>query len=176
MNAAHIHLLLNHVPVLGAVFGLLVLGYGYARGSRDVMKAGLGLLVIVGITGGLVYLTGEPAEELVEDLAGVSEAVLERHEAAALWATIGAGLVGLVALVGLVRWRAAEFPRRYAGAVLSLTLGLTGLMGWTANLGGQVRHAEIRSGSSVSAQVEASESGRRGEARANRAADDDSDD
>lgn len=177
MNAAHIHLLLNHVPVLGAVFGLLVLGYGYTRGSRDVMKAGLWLLVIVGITGGFVYLTGEPAEELVEDLAGVSEAVLERHEAAALWATIGAGLVGLVALVGLVRWRAGELPRRYAGAVLALTLGLTGLMGWTANLGGQVRHAEIRSGSSVSvsAQLEASER-RSSEARANRETDDDADD
>jgi hypothetical protein len=173
MNAAHIHLLLNHVPVLGAVFGLLVLGYGYACGSRDVMKAGLGLLVIVGITGGLVYLTGEPAEELVEDLAGVSEAVLERHEAAALWATIGAGLVGLVALVGLVRWRAADLPRRYAGAVLALTLGLTGLMGWTANLGGQVRHAEIRPGSSVSPQLEARERGRSREARANRETDDD---
>lgn len=178
MNAAHIHLLLNHVPVLGAVFGLLVLGYGYFRGSRDVMKAGLWLLLIVGVTGGLVYLTGEPAEELVEDLAGVSEAVMERHEAAALWATIGAGLVGLVALAGLVRWRGAELPRGYTGAVLGLTLGLTGLMGWTANLGGQVRHAEIRSGSSVSvsAQLEASDRGRSGEARGNREADDDSDD
>lgn len=176
MNAAHIHLLLNHVPVLGSVFGLFVLGYGYARGSRDVMKAGLWLLVIVGVTGGIVYLTGEPAEELVEDLAGVSEAVMERHEAAALWATIGAGLVGLVAFVGLVRWRTAELPRRYAATVLALTLGLTGLMGWTANLGGQVRHAEIRPGSSVTAQLEASERGRSGEARGNREADDDSDD
>lgn len=176
MNAAHIHLLLNHVPVLGTVFGLLVLGYGYARDSREVMKAGLWLLVIVGVTGGLVYLTGEPAEGPVEDLAGVSEAVLERHEAAALWATIGAGLVGLAALAGLVRWRAADLPRRYAGAVLALTFGLTGLMGWTANLGGQVRHAEIRSGGSVSAQFEREGGERRGEARLTREAGEDSDD
>lgn len=157
MNAAHIHLLLNHVPVLGAVFGLIVLGYGYVRRGDDVMRAGLWLLVIVGVTGGIVYLTGEPAEELVEGLAGVSEAVLERHEAAALWATIGAGFVGLVALVGLVRWRAAELPHRYAGAVLALTLGLTGLMGWTANLGGQVQHAEIRSGNAGTVETDGAE-------------------
>lgn len=146
MDAAHVHLLLNHVPVLGAVFGLLVLGYGLARPSREVLRAGLWTFVIVGLAGVVVYLTGEPAEELVEGVPAFSHAALERHEAAALWATVGAGIVGAVALVGLLRSRGRELSRAYAAAVLTLALGLTGVMGWTANLGGQVMHAEIRSG------------------------------
>lgn len=36
-----------------------------------------------------VYFTGEPAEELIEHLAGFSEPLVERHEEAALIATIG---------------------------------------------------------------------------------------
>lgn len=144
MDAAHVHLMLNHVPVLGAVFGLLVLGYGLARPSHEVIRTGFWTLVVVGLASVVVYLTGEPAEELVEGLPTFSHDVLERHEAAALWATVGAGLVGAVALFGLVRSRTRELSRTFAAGVLALTLGLTGLMGWTANLGGQVTHAEIR--------------------------------
>jgi uncharacterized membrane protein len=153
MDAAHIHLMLNHVPVLGAIFGLLVMGYGLARRSQEVIRTGLWTLVVVGVASGVVYLTGEPAEELVEGLSGFSHSILERHEAAALWATAGAALVGVVALAGLVLYRSKQISRRYAAGVLLLTLGLTGLMGWTANLGGQVMHAEIRSEAAASTEV-----------------------
>lgn len=153
MDAAHIHLMLNHVPVLGAIFGLLVMGYGLARRSQEVIRTGLWTLVVVGVASGVVYLTGEPAEELVEGLPGFSHSILERHEVAALWATVGAGLVGVVSLAGLVLYRAKQISRRYAVGVLVLTLALTGLMGWTANLGGQVMHAEIRSDAAASTEA-----------------------
>ena len=151
MDAAHIHLLLNHVPVLGTIFALVLLGYGTVRGSDDVVKASLWTLGVVGLAAVAVYLTGEPAEELVEGLPGVSEAVLERHEEAALWATLGGGAVGALAFLGLFLYRGATVPRRFAGGVLVATLALTGVMGWTANLGGQVRHTEIRAGAAADA-------------------------
>lgn len=150
MDAPHIHLMLNHVPVLGTVFGLLVLGYGLARRSQEVVRTALWTLVIVGVASGVVYLTGEPAEELVEGLPGFSHPILEEHEAAALWATVGAALVGVVSVVGLVRYRAKEISRRYSIVLLLLTLASAGLMGWTANLGGQVMHGEIRAEAAAS--------------------------
>lgn len=152
MDAAHIHLLLNHVPVLGAVFGTLLLGYGLMRDSDDVVTAGYWLLVLVGVTSVAVYLTGEPAEELVEGLAGVSEPILERHEEAALWATIVGGVVGGVSALGLALSAWGSVGRRYAGAVLAASLLLCGVMGWTANLGGQVRHTEIRPGAAATVE------------------------
>ena len=35
MNFAHLHLALTHVPVLGSIFGLLLLAYAMARRSED---------------------------------------------------------------------------------------------------------------------------------------------
>ena len=148
MSGAHLHLILNHVPVLGAVFGLLLLAYGLLRRSDPVVRASLWTLAVVGIAGLAAYLTGEPAEEIVEDLPGISEAILERHEEVALLATIGGGIVGLVALAGLAFHRSRPVASGFSAVMLLLTLGLFGGMAWTANLGGQIHHAEIRGGAS----------------------------
>lgn len=38
MSAAHVHLLLNHIPILGSIFGLLVLCYGIWRKSDEIKR------------------------------------------------------------------------------------------------------------------------------------------
>ena len=83
MNATHFHLILNHIPVLGTAFGLGLLIFGLLRTSDEIKKAALGIFVIVAIATIPVYFTGEPAEEGVESLPGVSKAFMERHEEAA---------------------------------------------------------------------------------------------
>lgn len=146
MEAVQLHLLLNHVPVIGTIFGLALLAYGLLRDQNTVVRAALWALVITGVAGVATYLSGEPAEEVIEEMAGVSEALIERHEEMAYWATGGAVVVGLVALVMLTLYRTREVGRGFAAVVLALALGTSGLMGWTAHLGGQVRHSEIRAG------------------------------
>lgn len=145
MSAAHIHLVLNHLPLLGILFGALLLAYGLWRGSSDVQRASLGLLAIAGLSTIAVYLTGEPAEEIVEGLAGVSHDAIEAHEALGTYALVAGLLTGLTSLVALVLGAARE--RLSRGAVV-LTLGLalaaTALIGYTANLGGKISHPELR--------------------------------
>jgi uncharacterized membrane protein len=152
MSGAHLHLIVNHIPVLGAVFGLLLLSYGVVKRNDGIVRSGLWTLAIVGLAGLAAYLTGEPAEEVVERLPGISESVIERHEEAAYLATIGGGVVGLVAMAGLLLHRAGRpVGGGFSALMLLLTLGLFGGMAWTANLGGQIRHAEIRSGRTADA-------------------------
>ena len=147
MSWAHLHLALNHVPVVGVPLALLLLGFGIVRHSRELTRTSFWLLAGLALVTLLVYLTGEPAEELVEGLAGVSEPVLERHEQAALTATVATAVLGIAAATGLVRSRGGRpDPGRYATAVLLLALLASGVLVWTANLGGQIRHTEIRSG------------------------------
>ena len=150
MSWAHIHLALNHVPVIGLLIVLLLLAVATLRRSTELTRVSYGLLVLLAATAVVVYLTGEPAEELIENLPGFSEALVEEHEEVALIATIGMVVLGLVALVGLVRFRPPRIaPTWYGRGVLFLALLMGGVMMWTANLGGQVRHSEIRAGASA---------------------------
>jgi hypothetical protein len=145
MSWAHIHLALTHVPVIGLLIVLLLLVVARLRRSAELKRVSYGLLVLLAAATLVVYLTGEPAEELVENLPGFSEALVERHEEVALIATIGMGVLGLVALVGLIRFRAPRIaPAWYDRGLLLLALLMGGVMAWTANLGGQIRHSEIR--------------------------------
>jgi hypothetical protein len=96
-----------------------------------------------------VFLTGEPAEELVEDLTGTVERAIEPHEEAARIATIAFGIFGAASLTALFAFRRRTLPRWVAGTAVAGTIVLSGLMAWTANLGGQIRHTEIGSGTPI---------------------------
>jgi hypothetical protein len=61
---------------------------------------------------------------------------------------LATAILGVAAAVGLVRSRGGRSaPRRYATAVLLLALLASGVLARTANLGGQIRHSEIRAAS-----------------------------
>ena len=145
MTTAHWHLVLNHIPLLGLLFGAALLAYGLWRSQTEVQQASLGLLAVAGLAIIAVYLTGEPAEEVVEGLAGVSHDAIEAHEEFAwygLVAGIATGVMALGALLygalrrRLVRWTAV--------ATLVVALVSVGLIGYTANLGGKISHPELR--------------------------------
>lgn len=164
MNTAHIHLLLNHIPVLGTLLALALLGWAVARKQPSRAKDGLALLVILAVVAVVVYLTGGAAEDAVENLAGVSEGMIESHEEAALAATIVLGALGLLSLVTLWRFRARPLPRWVPMAGLAGAAVVAGMMAWTANIGGQIRHSEIRGGTgAVSTQEASTEREGRGE-------------
>lgn len=152
MNQAHLHLLLNHFPVIGAILCLLLLLFALMRKSTELKRASLGGLVLISLLTIPAYLTGEPAEKLVEHLPGVSEALIESHEEAALVAFIALGLTGALALVGLIWFRRrTTLPTWLTAAALLLTSVSVGLMARTANLGGEIRHTEIRASAAVTA-------------------------
>jgi uncharacterized membrane protein len=147
INPAHLHLVLNHFPVLGVLFGTLLLAVGLWRRNDTIRRTSLVVLLLTGVAAGAVYLTGEPAEELIQDTAGVSESRIERHEDAAAVATTGAALLGVAALVLLWRSRrTGSMPSTLLLATFGLAVLTTVLMAWTANLGGKIRHSEITTG------------------------------
>ncbi|MFL5381826.1 MAG: hypothetical protein ACJ8GN_04860 [Longimicrobiaceae bacterium] len=146
MSPIHLHLLLNHVPVIGTAIALGLLAWAALRGDERVGRASLALLALLAAVALAVFLTGEPAEEAVEGIAGIPEALIERHEEAALLATIALGVLGALSLAALLLGRGRRLSRGAMLAVLALGLVPAGAMAYTANLGGQVRHSEIRPG------------------------------
>jgi uncharacterized membrane protein len=145
MTWAHIHLALNHVPVVGLPVVVLLLAWGVVRRSPEVTRASLGLLVLLAAVTIVVQLTGEPAEDLVEGLPGVFESGIERHEEAALIGSIGMSALGVLGCFGLWRLRTGKAVQGwYLPVLLAGGVALSVYFGWVANLGGQVRHSEIR--------------------------------
>ena len=145
MNVAHLHLLLNHLPVLGPIFGLALLLLGLWRESEPFKRVALGVLLVAALLAVPVYLTGEPAEDAVQMLPGVSKAITEKHEEVAVVAFTAMVALGAIALGGLIRYRGSRAVAPwFATVLLAATLLTSALMAWTAGLGGQVRHTEIR--------------------------------
>jgi hypothetical protein len=143
MNPAHIHLMLNHVPLFGALAATVLFALALFRRAQGLARGGLVVAVLTAMVAVLVYLTGEPAEQLVENLPGVSEAVLEAHEEVALLATIAAGAFGVVAIFALFAFRHGV-TMRFTRLLLVTSLVPLAAIAWTAWLGGQIRHSEIR--------------------------------
>ena len=145
MTPAHMHLMFNHFPLIGSLLGLLLFAIARWRKSRDMEIAALILFVVAALFAIPTYLTGEPAEGIVEGLPTFSETALSPHENAAKLALIAAIVLGLVAAYGLWLERAKErLSNAMAAVVLVAGLIVAGLMGYTALLGGQVAHPELR--------------------------------
>lgn len=147
MNFAYVHLTLNHVPVLGVVFGLALLAAAVFRRNETLRRAGWVTLVAVALVALPVYFTGEGAEDIVEDEPGVSHDTIKEHEEIALVALIGMEVLGLLCLAGLLLSRRGGAPPSWMGTgSLVLALVVAGLMAATAERGGRIRHTEAHGG------------------------------
>src|SRR5581483_4501437 len=101
MGAAHWHLLLTHVPVVGAVFGFMLLVVAVLTANQAIRRLSLGALELVALLALPTYFTGEPAEEAVERLPGVSEPIIDRHQTAATASFAAVEVLGGLALLAL---------------------------------------------------------------------------
>ncbi len=154
MNSARLHLMLNHFPVVGLVFALALLGWGALRKNPSLTKGGFVALVFVALLAVPAFLTGEPSEKIAEPLPGVSHPIIEEHEDVAKAAFIVTLVAGVAALAGLWLARGKAVASWCATSVLLVAFVAAGLMAWAANLGGKVRHTEIRGSAPVASAHE----------------------
>jgi hypothetical protein len=145
MNWAHLHLMLIHVPVFGAFLVAGAAALIIISKDDALMRFALQFIILIGILTVPAYLTGEPAEEMIEHLPGVSEALINRHEGAAVYALILTEASALLACLSLwLRHRGSKQFNRTVGLLFLISLINIAAISWTANLGGQIRHPEVR--------------------------------
>jgi len=144
-SLAHLHLLLNHWPIIVPMLALLLLAVSRVRRSEPPGRIGLAFLIGAAVAALPTYLTGEDAEIAIKDAPGVTKAIVERHSDAALIGSLVLGALGVFALWVLWRYRTPGLLPRWAiTAALAGALIGSGLMAWVGLLGGEVRHTEIR--------------------------------
>jgi uncharacterized membrane protein len=151
MNGAHLHLVVNHLPIVGVIIGTLVLIGGYLLKKEQVKLTALGIYVFTAITAMIANFTGEGAEEIAEKIPGVTDALIHNHEENAetfLALCIALGVVSLITF--FLATKKHIFAK--IGMIACLVLGLAGIFtGKTAGTtGGEIRHTEIRTGYAAS--------------------------
>ncbi len=142
--AVQLHLIFNHISVIGMPVVLLFMGIGFFYRNDFMKKTSLAVLMVLALAVLPAFLTGEPAEERVKSLPGISENRIETHESAAEAALILTLSAGVLAAITLLLNQTRFYRFAYFGAVVFSLLSVT-MLGVTAHLGGKIRHSELNS-------------------------------
>jgi uncharacterized membrane protein len=150
MNDAHLHLLVNHFPIIGTIFGLGILIVGMFLKNNSVKNTGYALFIVAAIFAAFSMKTGEGAEELVEDMPNIGKIIIHEHEELAEKLALVLYLLGVIALAGITmnikKHSKAKIISYIAVVVGIAAVYLTILVGTS---GGEIRHTEIREDSNV---------------------------
>ena len=145
MNGAHWHLVVNHLPIIFPIVGIIVMLAGLISKSEAIKRMAFMIFIFGALTAVAAMTTGEEAEDVVEKISGVSEDYIENHEEKAeLFATLSYVLGG-ISLLGL--W--ASFKQKsFSNSIVVGALAFAGVVLFfakqTGTTGGEIRHTEIR--------------------------------
>ena len=145
LNAAHLHLVLNHVPTLGMAVGLALLVLALIRRQETLVHVGLEVLFVIALVTMPVYVTGAAAYAHLRSGADFSDIAARMHQDAALAGFAVTEFAGFVAWVAL--WQSRRIGHAARGLVAAatvLSLIALAIMGRAATLGGEIHHPEIR--------------------------------
>jgi hypothetical protein len=150
---SHLHLLMNHVPTVGAVAAVGLLLLGFVRRNDHLKHVGLEVLFVIALLTLPVYVSGVAAQLELRDRPDVSLDGMRTHHDAALLGFAVMEFAGFVAWVAL--WQSRRRGRPAPGLVAVVTVMLVlalAVMGRAANLGGEIRHPEIRAAGAVASE------------------------
>jgi len=149
MNFPHLHLLLNHFPIIGTTVGLGLFLISLVGENEDLRRASLIIFAAMALLAIPTFFSGTGAQGAIKKLPGVSEALIERHQGAAMLALLFMEITGALSLLGLWKLQETSRPARWnwsLSAVLILSIITVGLMARVGTTGGDIRHPEIGSG------------------------------
>ena len=152
MNGAHWHLVVNHLPIIFPIVGVIVMITGLVSKSKAVKRTAFMIFILGALTAIAAMATGEEAEEVVEKITEVSENYIETHEETAEIFALLSYILGGISLLGL--W--ASFKQKSFSSIISIATLIFAFVvlffaKQTGTTGGEIRHTEIRKGQNVPA-------------------------
>ena len=146
MNLAHLHLLLNHFPIIGTIVALGLFIGSFIGKNDDLKRSALIIFATIALITLPAFFSGIGAQRAVRKEPGISTAVIDRHEGAAILAMFLMLITGALALVELWNRRRIRTEKIWSGtifAILVFSLLTTGVMARVGTTGGDIRHPEI---------------------------------
>lgn len=144
MNEAHLHLIVNHFPIIAPILGLIVLLGGFLTRSAIVKRVACSLFIIGALFTFAAGATGEGAEHAVKEL-GISHDIVHEHEEAAEIFILFSYALGVAAIAGLwANYRNKSFSTIVNVVIVALSIVAIFLGTRAGTTGGEIRHTEIR--------------------------------
>lgn len=144
MDPLQLHLLVNHLPIIGALTALIVVVIGVLRKNVAVRTVGLSLYAVMALAVLPTYFSGEGAEARVENIAGISHDVIHEHEESAELSLIMMLVAAAVALAALVvQWRGMSVASTLSYLFVVIALISAIQIAFTGHEGGKIRRPDL---------------------------------
>ena len=146
MNDAHLHLVINHLPIVALLIAFLVLLAGFLFKKPEIKLTALGIFIFSALSAILAFYTGEGAEEVVENVPNISETLIHNHEEAAEIFYVLVLILGALSFVTMFLQIKKSKVVLY-GYTLIFIMALVSMFFAknTGTTGGMINHPEIRS-------------------------------
>lgn len=149
MNQAHLHMVFNHFPIIGLFFGIGILAIGIFKKHTILVNTAYVMFIFCMIMAKATMMTGEGAEEIVEEI-GISHDIIHNHEEVAETFMKVLYVLGILSILGLV----ANFKKHAKASIVSyvvlvLAIGAAVLSKSVGTSGGEIRHTEIRENANI---------------------------
>ncbi len=149
MNGAHLHLVVNHLPIIFPIVGVILMVTGLISKSESVKRTAFMIFILGSLAAIAAMFTGEGAEEVAEKISGVTENYIKSHEETAEIFAILSYILGGISLFGLwSSFKQKSFSSIFTIGTLFFAFVVLFFAKQTGTTGGEIRHTEIRSGNS----------------------------
>lgn len=144
MNPALVHIAVTHLPVFGYLLFTPLFLFALWKKKQDLLTLVSVMLVLLSLAAIVVFNSGEGAEEIVEEISGISHDAIHEHEESgeqSFWLLCISGLAAaLVLALRVSLFHSKQFRLLLGMALLLIVTTVSSL--YTAHLGGKIRHTE----------------------------------
>src|SRR5581483_4917365 len=113
VNFAHLHLLLNHIPIIGTIIAVSLFLISFFERNQDLRRSSLIIFAAVALLTIPTFVSGFGAQSNIIDQPGISTALIERHEGSAILSFWSMEVTGALAVAGLWQFYRHSQPARW---------------------------------------------------------------
>jgi len=143
MNDIHTHLIINHFPIIGAIFAMIVLLSGIFIRSELIKRMAYGLFLVTALSVLPTKNSGEKAEHNLKKAIDVNEKMIEEHEEMAdigFWSLL---ILGFLSVIGFYLSIKENGISGIFAIVILIIATVSVIYLWkTGESGGKIRHTE----------------------------------
>lgn len=145
MDWPHLHLMVNHFPIVLTLLGTAAAILALLTGRRVVWLYAVATLTLAGISVGPAFITGDQAGDVVHTWPHANRQVIHAHEEAAdtaLWVVLAMGVCAAYAWWRLARMDGTEMalPGWLRGIVFVLAVAGSLAVAYAGLKGGEIAH------------------------------------